>query len=83
MADPLLGKDTSEHETGTPLRSCPVCVKPAAYATRPFCSKRCADIDLHRWLKGSYAIPASGEVEADAAENRGERPGAAGAPEEG
>jgi hypothetical protein len=25
---------------------------------RPFCSKRCADVDLHRWLGGVYAIPA-------------------------
>jgi endogenous inhibitor of DNA gyrase (YacG/DUF329 family) len=29
---------------------------------RPFCSKRCADVDLHRWLSGAYAIPA---VESD------------------
>jgi uncharacterized protein len=40
-------------------RACPVCGKPAVEATRPFCSKRCADIDLHRWLSGSYAIPAA------------------------
>jgi endogenous inhibitor of DNA gyrase (YacG/DUF329 family) len=26
---------------------------------RPFCSRRCADIDLHRWLGGTYAIPAA------------------------
>ena len=26
--------------------------------TRPFCSKRCADIDLGRWFQGVYAIPA-------------------------
>jgi uncharacterized protein len=36
---------------------CPICGKPTAEATRPFCSKRCADIDLSRWLKGVYAIP--------------------------
>lgn len=40
---------------------CPVCDKQTNAAYRPFCSKRCADIDLGRWLKGGYAIP--GEVE--------------------
>ena len=24
----------------------------------PFCSARCADVDLGRWLTGQYAIPA-------------------------
>jgi len=43
---------------GTQLRLCPICGKPAIVAARPFCSKRCADIDLHRWLGGTYAIPA-------------------------
>ena len=37
--------------------TCPICGKPAAPAYRPFCSRRCADVDLGRWLKGSYAIP--------------------------
>jgi endogenous inhibitor of DNA gyrase (YacG/DUF329 family) len=39
-------------------RRCPICDKPSARASYPFCSRRCADIDLNRWLKGSYAIPA-------------------------
>ena len=39
-------------------KSCPICSKPAAKPFTPFCSARCADVDLHRWLKGSYAIPA-------------------------
>lgn len=38
--------------------ACPACKKPAATAYAPFCSKRCADVDLHRWLNGGYAIPA-------------------------
>lgn len=38
---------------------CPVCDKPAAADFQPFCSRRCADIDLGRWLKGSYVIPAA------------------------
>ncbi len=37
--------------------SCPMCKKPAAEKYRPFCSKRCADLDLGRWLTGGYAIP--------------------------
>ena len=37
---------------------CPVCeARPVDPKFRPFCSKRCADVDLSRWLKGSYAIP--------------------------
>lgn len=36
---------------------CPVCGKPAAIEHRPFCSDRCARIDLGRWLKGGYRIP--------------------------
>ena len=39
------------------MADCPVCGKPQAQAFKPFCSKRCADIDLNRWLKGGYAIP--------------------------
>ena len=37
--------------------ACPQCQKPVDPIFRPFCSKRCADIDLGRWLKGGYAIP--------------------------
>ncbi len=37
---------------------CPICQKPNLDQYHPFCSKRCADVDLHRWLNGSYAIPA-------------------------
>jgi len=40
-----------------PLRRCAVCGKPEAQEFRPFCSKRCADVDLGRWLKGNYVIP--------------------------
>ena len=37
--------------------SCPICGKDTDPKYRPFCSRRCADIDLGRWLKGSYVIP--------------------------
>ena len=49
--------------SGPPLRAvriaakCPICAKPADEKYQPFCTKRCADIDLGRWLKGSYVIP--------------------------
>ena len=42
---------------GPAMADCPDCGKPAGEAFKPFCSKRCADIDLGRWLKGGYAIP--------------------------
>jgi endogenous inhibitor of DNA gyrase (YacG/DUF329 family) len=38
-------------------RKCAVCGKPQDAAYRPFCSKRCADIDLGKWLNEGYAIP--------------------------
>jgi endogenous inhibitor of DNA gyrase (YacG/DUF329 family) len=56
-----------------PARPCPICGKPAVEKMRPFCSKRCADVDLHRWLGGVYAIPA---VEADEASQADAEPDA-------
>jgi endogenous inhibitor of DNA gyrase (YacG/DUF329 family) len=45
---------------------CPICGKPGVKAYRPFCSKRCSDVDLHRWLSGRYAVPAvEGEGEGE------------------
>jgi uncharacterized protein len=44
---------------------CPICGEPADPVFRPFCSKRCADVDLSRWLKGSYAIPGRSAVGED------------------
>jgi len=39
--------------------SCPICGKPTEKAFRPFCSKRCADVDLAKWLGGAYAVPST------------------------
>jgi hypothetical protein len=39
-----------------PAPRCPVCAKPRAPRYQPFCSKRCADVDLHRWLAGVYRV---------------------------
>ena len=36
---------------------CPICKKETAPSYAPFCSKRCADVDLNRWLTGGYAVP--------------------------
>ena len=36
---------------------CPICAKPTEADYKPFCSKRCADVDLGKWLDGGYAIP--------------------------
>ena len=52
------------------VRKCPMCGRPAEPQFRPFCSRRCADLDLQRWLSGRYAIPAAedaaeGDVELD------------------
>ena len=51
-------------------KSCPICGKPTVARFRPFCSGRCKDVDLNRWFKGAYAIPA---VEADDPSDEQER----------
>jgi len=48
-----------------PATRCPICRKPAADAYRPFCSKRCADVDLNRWFSGAYAVPGREEEDED------------------
>ena len=56
----------NEHDTPPGRgRHCPICAKPQAARWQPFCSKRCADVDLGRWLTEAYRIPA---VEGDDAE---------------
>ena len=40
---------------------CPICGGPSDIAYRPFCSRRCGDIDLSRWLSGAYVIPGPAE----------------------
>ncbi|RWN51447.1 DNA gyrase inhibitor YacG [Mesorhizobium sp.] len=50
-----------------PKRPCPECGKPSARETYPFCSVRCKDIDLNRWLKGAYVI--SGRDDEDETDN--------------
>jgi len=52
-------------DTAMKLGPCPICGKPGQHETRPFCSKRCADVDLSRWLSGVYAVPAAEPQEGD------------------
>ncbi len=42
-------------------KPCPICRQPSKDKYSPFCSKRCADIDLQRWFSGAYAIPAEAQ----------------------
>ncbi len=55
--DPQSGPDPAKVAPLRPPRPCPICQKKSRRATYPFCSRRCADLDLNRWLKGAYAIP--------------------------
>ncbi len=62
---------SADHEKGSSgtvthtAPKCPICGKPRVRDYRPFCSKRCADVDLGRWLKGNYAIPVNADHEED------------------
>jgi uncharacterized protein len=62
MTDQPAGDRTRPRRTA---RRCPICRAPAVARWRPFCSARCADADLGRWLAGDYRIAAS-EEDADA-----------------
>jgi uncharacterized protein len=47
-------------------RPCPECGRSSSRENYPFCSDRCRNIDLNRWLSGSYAIPVTeDEAKAD------------------
>ena len=60
-----------------PLGKCPICGRAHRAQYRPFCSRRCADVDLSRWLRGAYAIPTRPDDDED-----GESPGADREPQE-
>jgi endogenous inhibitor of DNA gyrase (YacG/DUF329 family) len=46
-------------------KPCPICGKPADEQRRPFCSPRCANVDLNRWLSGVYAVPGKEDEDED------------------
>ena len=52
--------------TPSPVKNCPLCKRPATPVYAPFCSKRCSDVDLGRWLNEDYAIPVSPEEDDEA-----------------
>jgi endogenous inhibitor of DNA gyrase (YacG/DUF329 family) len=53
-------------QADTPTTRCPICrKKPADAAFRPFCSKRCRDVDLNRWLSGNYVVAGKEEEDED------------------
>ncbi|MEM7731356.1 MAG: DNA gyrase inhibitor YacG [Pseudomonadota bacterium] len=61
--------------------SCPICNNDTEPRYRPFCSKRCADIDLGKWMRGDYALVSAEPVDSEEAEtairareNAGEKP---------
>jgi uncharacterized protein len=54
-------------EPNPTTKSCPICSKPAVEKFRPFCSRRCANVDLNRWLSGVYAVPVKDEEDEDGA----------------
>lgn len=56
--------------------SCPICGRESDPKYRPFCTRRCADVDLGRWLTGGYAIPAEdvGEDEPEGEDGHREAP---------
>ncbi|MEX2128244.1 MAG: DNA gyrase inhibitor YacG [Xanthobacteraceae bacterium] len=64
MADPKTNGSSSRAAAAS---ACPTCGKPTVHQFRPFCSKRCADVDLHRWFSGRYAIPVKQDEDADGA----------------
>ena len=49
--------------------ACPICRKPAQPDFRPFCSARCANVDLQRWLSGSYVLPGDADEDATSGED--------------
>jgi len=54
--------------------TCPICAKPSDTRYRPFCSKRCADIDLGKWIRGDYAVPSEDPEDAVRALDELDRP---------
>ena len=75
-------KPVTEPKAGS-AGKCPICGRPTETDYRPFCSRRCADVDLSRWLSGTYAIPArpdddeDGESAEPADSSRKDDPGSA------
>jgi len=55
--DMTVGHNDNMADTRRTTAKCPVCGRPTQESSRPFCSKRCRDVDLSRWLGGAYVVP--------------------------
>ena len=66
-----MADNPGRNESSAP--KCPICKRLATPAYRPFCSNRCADVDLQRWFTGAYAIPVA-ETEDDPDDERDKEP---------
>jgi hypothetical protein len=60
-----MAKDAPKDTDAPRARRCPICGKPAVPEFRAFCSRRCADVDLNRWLSGVYVVPGKEEEAED------------------
>ncbi|MEI6797905.1 MAG: DNA gyrase inhibitor YacG [Pseudomonadota bacterium] len=54
--------------------TCPICAKDSTDRYRPFCSRRCSDVDLGRWLTGSYVVPGPDGAEKPSSDTDPENP---------
>ena len=64
-AEPPEGKGPPQGSGKGSAKPCPICGKPATEASHPFCSERCRDVDLNRWLSGSYVVPGREDEDED------------------
>jgi endogenous inhibitor of DNA gyrase (YacG/DUF329 family) len=64
--DPPEGAGPGKAARKGSAKPCPICGKPPSDVSRPFCSERCRDVDLNRWLSNSYSIPAAKDDDEDA-----------------
>lgn len=62
MIDPVIPLPTA-------VRRCPICGKPATAGHQPFCSTRCAQLDLGRWLNGNYRVESDDNPDEPSGEN--------------
>ena len=60
-----MARSSPDAPTPQAAGKCPSCGAPTEPQSRPFCSRRCADVDLSRWLRGAYAIPVEPDDDED------------------
>jgi uncharacterized protein len=60
-----MARSTADAAKPQAAGKCPICGAASEQRYRPFCSPRCADVDLSRWLRGAYAIPVEDDADED------------------